>query len=469
MTVMNNASLRRRSFLTGLAATTMGAPLLLSSRRARAQAVPRAQRAIFVYFPDGVPGPSSNGEPSAFHPTGSESAFTLPDVLSPLQPYRDHCLFFRGLSLGPTDAGSHPGGARKLLTASDGGNGWSVDHYLAETAGAHAPFRHLYLGAMANVNNASGDKHITYVANGQSTSPEDDPAAAFRRVFDGFVPPPADPSQPSPPSQPAGRSRRRSVIDGVLAEMHAFRARAGNVEATKLDLHLEALREVEGRIAALEDASAGGASGGGASGGGAASGCGAPTPSQVPASALYDPGRFPEIVRAQTDLLVSAMACGLTRVGTLQMSVHTSELIMSRFSGTALYDPGFDMRSHQASHYGPAHDPAKREYAQFVLQRKWFVEQFAHLLGQLQARPEGEGTMLDHTVVVLCTEVCDGNTHSHDDMPFVVAGRAGGAFRTGRLLDVGYRRHGALLAAVARAMGQDIGSYGDGEAALSLG
>jgi hypothetical protein len=89
------------------------------------------------------------------------------------------------------------------------------------------------------------------------------------------------------------------------------------------------------------------------------------------------------------------------------------------------------------------------------------VEQFAYLLDQLKARPEGEGTMLDHSVVVLVTEVCDGNTHSHDDMPFVLAGRAGGAIRPGRLLSYDYARHGGLWASVANAMGQSFTGFGD--------
>jgi len=92
---------------------------------------------------------------------------------------------------GPTDVGSHPGGAKKLLTGVDGGNGISIDHHLAQTVGAGDPFRSLYLGAMANQNGASGDKHISYVAAGVTATPDDDPAAAFGRVFAAAVRPPA--------------------------------------------------------------------------------------------------------------------------------------------------------------------------------------------------------------------------------------------------------------------------------------
>ena len=135
---------------------------------------------------------------------------------------------------------------------------------------------------------------------------------------------------------------------------------------------------------------------------------------------------------------------------------------MSRFAGSEMYDPGYDMRSHQASHYGASHNPESKEFSSYLAQRRWWVAQFAYLLEQLAARPDEGGTMLDSSLVVLCTEVCDGNTHLHDNMPFVLAGGANGAISTGRYLDVGYRRHGDLLASVAHAMGEYVGGWGDG-------
>jgi hypothetical protein len=134
---------------------------------------------------------------------------------------------------------------------------------------------------------------------------------------------------------------------------------------------------------------------------------------------------------------------------------------MSRFPGTEMYDPSFDMRSHQASHYGASHDFAKREFDAFVKHGRYWVSQLSYLLDQLASRPEGDGTMLDHSLVLLCTEVCDGNTHLHDDMPFVLAGGASGRISTGRLLSTGGRRHADLLISLARAMGHDIDAFGD--------
>jgi hypothetical protein len=249
------------------------------------------------------------------------------------------------------------------------------------------------------------------------------------------------------------------VIDTAKEDLEALRARLPEREKQKLGLHLEALREVEQRV----DALLGGGGGGGGGGGTPLPTCEMPeAPPAIAGAQLYDAARFPEVLRAQIDVLVQAMACDLTKVGVIQASHHTSELIMSRFPGTEMYDPAYDMRSHQASHYGPAHDFGKREFADFVAQRAWFVSQFVYLLEALKARPEGDGTMLDYSIVLLCTEVCDGNTHSHDDMPFVLAGKGAGKLRTGKLLDSGYRRHGDLLAAIAQAMGANVSGWGQG-------
>jgi hypothetical protein len=429
------SSLRRRNLLSAFAAGALAFPFLAPSE---GRAAPGAcKRVLFFYFPDGVVGPSANGEPSRWHPTGSEHAFTLPELLEPLAARKDDCVFFRGLSMGPTDSGSHPGGAKKLLTATDGGNGESIDQLLARTAGADAPFRHLYLGVQANIAGASGDKHISYPSPGQSVTPEDNPAATFELLF-GQAPAGAAPDP-----------RQVSVIDGVLDDMQRLRARAGPLDKAKLDLHLEALREVEKRIKE-----------GGIDIGDACSGPPALDPDALTGD-LYAPERFPLLLRAQLDVAVSALACGLTRVAVVQASHHTSELLMSRFAGTEMHDPSFDMRSHQASHYGASHDPGKREYAAFAAQRRWWVGQLAYVLDELAARPEGDGTMLDHSLVVCVSEVCDGNTHLHDDMPFILAGRGGGVVSSGRLLDAGGRRHADLWIALAHAMGQPIGSFGD--------
>ena len=434
----------RRTFLSTAASAAVGLPFLrMIDPSIAAAGGGAARRLIVFYFPDGVVGPSQDGEPTMWHCSGSEHDFDLSPQLEPLAAWKDECLFFNGLTMGGTDSGSHPGGAKKLLTATDGGNGESIDQLLARTVGADAPFRHLYLGAMANHNNASGDKHISYPSAGTTITPEDDPRRAFDLLFSGFDPDGSgEPAAPDP--------RKVKVIEAVLDDMGRLRNELGNVEAEKLDLHLAALEEVERRIKGTGDLPPS---------------CDAPSldTSGWNDDELYVAGKFPAILRAQIDLMVLAMSCELSRVGVLQGSHHTSELIMSQFPDTAMYDPSFDMRSHQASHYGASHNPSSPEFSAYLEQRRWWVEQFAYLLEQLSARPDpaGGGTMLDTSLVLLCSEVCDGNTHLHDNMPFVLAGRGGGAVGPGRLLQYGGARHADLLIAIAHAMGENLGGFGD--------
>lgn len=438
---MRKAMLNRRQILRAFAGASLALPFyaLLHGEKARASGT--AKRVVFFYFPDGVAGQSQNGDPSLWHATGSENNFQLPQLLQPLEPHKGDCVFMNGLSMGPTDSGSHPGGAKKLLTATDGGNGTSIDQALAATFGASAPFRHLYLGAMANQDNASGDKHISYPSPGQSVPPIDDPRQAFSMLFNGMM---GGSSSSGGMPDPV----KVSVIDGVLADMKRLQSDLGAVEKQKLGVHLDALREVEKRIKSVQMPSAS---------------CDKPSidTSQITDQNLEDSAAFPDILKAQIDLMVLAMACGLTDVGTLQASHHTSDLVMSRFPNTEMYDPTFDMRSHQASHYGASHDFGKREFKAFVAQVRWWVSQLAYLLDQLKAKPEGGGTMLDNTLVLLCTEICDGNTHLHDNMPFVLAGGAGGAIKTGRLLQFNGERHADLLLSIAHATGQAWPSFGD--------
>ncbi|MBL8609345.1 MAG: DUF1552 domain-containing protein [Myxococcales bacterium] len=434
-------SMNRRALLRFFASSAMTLPFAGLLARSSEAGVPTqtAKRFVVFYFPDGVPEPGPGG--GKWHPSGSDTSFTLGENLQPLAPFASRCAFLKGLSMGPTDAGSHPGGAKKLLTGVDGGGGESIDRYLARTVGAGAPYKHLYLGAMAAQNSASGDKFVSYPSAGTTAAPEDNPVQAFARLFGGATPggggaPAVDPTQVS-------------VVDTALADLNDLRARLGDAERAKLDLHLEGLRDVERRVKGL--------------GGQALPSCDQSLASlaQVDTGKLYEAAEFPDVLRAQIDVMVQAMACGLTKVGVIQASQHTSELIMSRFAGTPLYKPGFDMRSHQASHYGQSSDP---KFADYVAQRTWFVSQFAYLLDQLAQRPEGAGTMLDNSIVLLCTEVGEGNTHTHDQMPFVLAGRAGGSLRTGRVFDFGYRRHSDLLVTIANAMGDGLTSFGQASA-----
>jgi hypothetical protein len=118
--------------------------------------------------------------------------------------------------------------------------------------------------------------------------------------------------------------------------------------------------------------------------------------------------------------------------------------------------PNYYLGSHKASHYGTKHDEQDELFRAFHQQVRWWVDQFGYLLESLASRPEDGGTMLDHSLVFLCTEICDGNTHNHDNMPFVLAGGGGGTVRTGQLLEAKDAPHAAVYSAIAQAMGKPM-------------
>ncbi|MBK9367657.1 MAG: DUF1588 domain-containing protein [Deltaproteobacteria bacterium] len=123
-----------------------------------------------LYFPDGVPGPSQDGEASLWHASGSESSFTLGEALKGLEPWRDRCLSFnRPLWAPPTPAPTRR--RQERLTATDYGNNESIDQHLSRTVGADAWWRHLSLGVMSKADNAPGDKLISYVGPGSPLLP----------------------------------------------------------------------------------------------------------------------------------------------------------------------------------------------------------------------------------------------------------------------------------------------------------
>jgi len=156
------------------------------------------------------------------------------------------------------------------------------------------------------------------------------------------------------------------------------------------------------------------------------------------------------VARLQADLLVMALACDLTRVGSLQ---HSSGANNIRFPFLQSYED-----DHQLSHSGNNDTTSQNEW---IHAPDWYASQFAHLLQRLKSIPEGSGTMLDNTLILWVSDIAVGNTHSHKNMPFILAGRAGGLLRTGRYVRYQDKWHNDLLLAILQAMGVPRATFGD--------
>jgi hypothetical protein len=275
------------------------------------------------------------------------------------------------------------------------------------------------------------------VGPGQPVNPDDDPLNAFARLFGGV----GDGADAD-----LEKRRKKSVLDAALGDLDALRTRLGQTERARLDLHLDALREVEARIV-----------------NNAAATCGqgfdprgfAVSPTDYYPLTFHKEENFRLVGELQMDLAVLALACGATRVVSLMWSHPVSP--------TRIHETGVTTGNHDASHYG-SEDSALA--SDFVKLKRWLMERFVYLIDKLQRTPEEGGSLLDHTLVLLCSELGDSDDHDHKSVPFVLAGRAGGALRTGRYLNYTNKNagenepHTKLLVSIARALDVDIDRFG---------
>jgi len=423
-------SMNRRALLRGLGATALLAPFaqLTSLRSARAAA---PKRAMFVYVPDGC-------IPAIWHPTGSETSFTLPVMSAPLQPIQDKLVFLKGLTMYAGGA-THEGGIAKVLT---GVSAKSLDVFLGEQIGTSTPFRSLQLGVGATFQNGSGS--MSYVGEGQPVNPEDDPTNAFSRVF-GSV---ASASGNDDAAAKLLQRQKQSVLDASIADLGALQSRLGKTEKEKLDIHLDSLREVERRLMGATSSASCNVAGFN------------PTGFKTITTDYYPQTyekeeNFKLVGQLQMDLACLALSCGSTNVVSLMWSHPVSP--------THVLETGVTTGNHDASHYGTADSQNAKD---FTTLKRWFMTQFVYLIQKLASTPDVDGTLLDNTVVMLCSELGDSNAHDHASVPFVLAGGANLGLKTGRFLDYTNKNggenepHTKLLVSVANLAGVQVDSYG---------
>lgn len=431
--------LSRRTLLRGLGGVAIGLPFLHAMERPAA-AAPFPKRFI-VFF-------SANGTiPSSWNPTGGETDFALSPILAPLEPHKQDLLVLQGIDMeaahhGPGDG--HQTGMGTMLTGTEllvgtefceadcsdpsktvgWGGGPSVDQVIASQVGQTSKFKSLEFGVQ--VQSASIWSRMCYLDADQPIPPEDDPLAAFDRIFGELG---ADPF-----GLQKIRAQRHSVLDAVIDDFEALNARVGGDDRKKLDNHLTAIREIEKRL------DAGGQLGGS---------CQLPDLGS-PIGDIYADENLPAIGKLQMDQLVMSLACDLTRVASIQWSTSVSNKVFSWL--------GITTGHHDLSHEGDTNANAQ---AQIVQINTWYAEQLAYLIAALKAVPEGDGTLLDNTVILWCNELGIGNAHSRTDMPYVLAGSCGGYFDTGRYLVFDDRNHNDLLVSLCNAMDVGVTTFGN--------
>lgn len=397
--VGNRLRLSRRTFLRGAGSAAIALPVLEAMLDGRGRLLGQAhafggveppRRMVLFHFPNGVP-------MDDWTPTAEGVGWPLPPALEALAPWQDQINVLTGLGNGFT---SYLEGNKHDITApshftcveplGSGGQytsagGISCDQVAAGQIGVGTKAPALHVSLFASHDSQPIVNRMSYAGVDQPSSFYQDPKTLFDFLFLGL--------DVDPDAANALADRRASVLDYVKGSTTELQGRLGAGDRQRLEQHLDAIRELELSIAALPSEQ-----------------CTMPD----------DPGgvgAFDADIEARVEALLglSAMAirCDLTRV--LMFSMGCSSCPMTY---TFL---GFSERDHALSHW-----PSGGTREDNTTMAQWKVSRFARMLELLDAMPEGEGTMLDHTVLSCSSEIANGTAHDDEILPVVVAGRVGG-------------------------------------------
>lgn len=398
-------------------------------------------RFAHIFFSNGV-------EPAHWWAKGEGAALEFGAAAAPLAPIREDIVFVRGLyhQLGLDSTSPHLGrmnllsGATVSLDPKEIRVGTSFDQVLAQRIGARTAVPALALGIEPNELRLEDGLSMIYgSAISWVTPTKPAPKEIYpARVFDQLV------------GDSGGRQLDRSILDAVLEDSRALRTRITARDRRKLDEYLESIRDIEKRIdfAAKEERLEGWR----------------PTLRQpnLPRPGEQAPQLVPEHIRLMLDLIVLAFQMDRTRIVTLMLNNDLSQMNFRFLEGVrgALH---LDL-----THNGKV--PATE--AMYLRTNQYHVEQFSYLVQRLKAIDEGGSTLLDNSVLMLASSLFDGDAHSAEQLPIVLAGRAGGALRTGRILDYldrgdDHRRACSLFLSLMDLMGVRLERFGDSETRLA--
>lgn len=445
-------SLPRRTFLRGLGAT-VALPLLdaMMPVRALAEAAGAAKkiptRMAFLFVPNGAHMPD-------WTPTATGADFDLPYILQPLQPHKNQLLVLSGLTQdhgrsNNDGGGDHARSAGSWLTCaqplkSEGSQirvGISADQIAAEKVGRETRYGSLELGLEPGRQGGKCDtgyscaysNNISWRNESTPMTRELNPRLVFERLFSSALPQEAS----------AGQKRRealqKSILDFVMEDATALRKKVGGNDRQKIDEYLTAVREIEQRVEQAERMVASANT---------AVAAGYEIPEGIPES--YD-----DHARLMLDMMVLAFQSDTTRVCTFMLA--------NEGSNRSYKNIGVSDGHHSLSHH--QNDRAKQAKIREI--NRYHIGHFAYLLNRLRSIPEGEGNLLDHSMLVYGGGLADGDRHQHDDLPLILAGRGNGTIQPGRHLRYAAETPMAnLLVSMLDRMGVPNSAFGDSTGAL---
>src|SRR5712672_3785061 len=407
--VITGKSVDRRTFLRGTSAA-LALPLLDSMTPSFAVDKARPIRMGFVEVPNGIMNLGNE-----FAPKGPGGALTeLPRILQPLADFKDRMLVFSGLDnqqaagLGYELGGDHPractawltGTHAKMTAGADLRAGVSVDQIAAKEFGKETQLASLEVSlesadVVGSCENAYSCAYYNTISWRDDTTPmpmESRPRALFERLFG---------STTDPKVRAILRQEDRSILDAINEDAKRLRIKLGAPDRGKIDQYLDAVRDVERRIQRAEAQSKDHV-----------------LPEMVGPAGT--PSSWSEYYKLMTDLMVLAWQTDMTRVCTFQIG--------HEMSGRAYPEVGFGDAHHAVTHHQG--DPEKIEKTTKI--NVFHTKMLAYYLERLRATPDGDGTLLDHAMLLYGSALSDGNLHLYTNLPLLLVAGERTGIKTGR-------------------------------------
>ena len=408
--IITGKHLSRRTILRGVGAA-IALPMLDAMRPALAATagpgVKSPIRLAFSYVPNGI-------IMKDWTPQAAGAAYDFTRILKPLEPFREDILVLSGLMDNNGNAlgdgpGDHARAAASFLTGvhpkktagADIHVGISVDQIAARKVGDQTRFASIELGCedsrtVGDCDSGYSCAYTNSIAWRTPTSPlppETNPRAVFERLF-------GTDTGLDPKTRAQRMSYRMSILDLVQDRTQSLMGNLGNSDRRKVDEYLYAIREIEKRIESAEK-----------------------DPHPVKPS-IEDPAGIPvafsDYVKLMYDLQTVAFQTDMTRVATLVIAREGS---VRTYGEIGIPDP----------HHPLSHHRGNPEWIEKLVRINTFhASMFAYFLGKLKSTPDGDGTLLDHSMLVYGSGISDGNRHTHEDLPVLLAGRGNGSLKTGR-------------------------------------
>jgi hypothetical protein len=373
-------------------------------------------------------------------PAGPGPLTTLPDTLTPFEKHKADLIvmpnlnnvgFGTGASGGHGSYGSIYYGLEPGKVSYKRPKGSTFDQVIAAAMPKQASGRqclplHIQLERSPQSNPSSPASNRCFWLNGQPINPIGNPYQVYTEIFAGGAV--AMPGMQNPADMAAVTKlmmRKKSILDYVGKNLDAFKMRLGTDDRKAIDLHHQSVRDLEMQLQS----------------GGAPSAGGACSPNKTPMIDVNDPKMYPNILDAHLWLMVDALACGITRIASLQTSDSSGNNINFAFvPGVPAQGTGY--KSAYRNYHDLGHNPVLGGVDHKRIVDKWFMEQWAKFLDRMKAVPRGDGNLLSKSIVLMGNHMQDGSNHDANHIPWITAGQCGGYFKTGFTLPEGKPTNG---------------------------